>query len=168
MSLSNLVGDDEPASESIRALLSREWNVQPVPVFMSRFGAGNAAAGAPVTANDRRAAIERGPTVYVRDGAATPGEGNNDFVEISTVVYIDIFDESRKHLTAIRNEVDRIIFAARPNTSTRIPKSDGTDSAITYIDPQTPTWQHIDPVEQLGITEQYAGEIEITTQRNNP
>ena len=174
MSLSHLVGTDEPPSESIRALLAEEWGFRTIvqgrdifpATWMSRYGTLNRAAGAPVTANDRRMAIEAGPLIYLRDGAATPETYNNDFVEISQVVYIDIFDESRKHIHDIRNFIDATLLKSRPNATVQISKSDNTASAIVYIDPPTPTWNHIDPVEQLGITEQYAGEIEVTIQRN--
>ena len=58
-----------------------------------------------------------------------------------TTVYIDTisYDSATARLYAA--EIDRIILAVMPDTSTRLAKSDGSDSAIATFDRQALDWE---------------------------
>ena len=168
----HLQGAPEDPAETLRALIARHWpaGADPRPVIMSRYGTGDAAAdyAAPVTANDRKLAMDGGALVYVRLGAATPETYNNDFVEIHHTVYIDIFADHPTDIERLKNDVDDIIATRRPNTSTRIPKSGaGAEaSGLVALDPLVPDWTYIDAVDDQDIREQYAGELTAVTQKS--
>ena len=162
-----LVGETEAFSDTVRALLAREWSLDHPPTIMSACGAGDNASKSHLTENDFLAARKGEDLNFVRvyDGDTTVTAATNQFVELESLVHIDVFARPSQ-ITAYVDEVDRILWDAAPNNTTRVRKSGGSlDSAIWNFKEYTPDWHRIAEDREEGLPEQYAGTITILWQK---
>ena len=162
-----LVGEHEAFSDTIRALIAREWSLSDVPTVMSMCGVGDNAAKSNLTENDFISGRKGEDLQFIRvyDGDTTILESTNHFVEMESTVYIDVFTRPSQ-ITQFASEVDRILYENTPNGTNRIRKAGGSlNSAIWNIKNYIPEWRRIAEDREAGLPEQYAGEIRILWQK---
>lgn len=163
----HLQGIFEPFGETIRALIAREWNnTEVTPKFLSSFGHGDnqAQLDEPLRTNDFNLKDDE-PAVIFREGETTINSYDNNFIELETTIYIDIFGAS-KFQFLIKEEIDRIIFENQPNAVKRIKKSNNSEnSPIINIKQNVIEWQKIGSIPDANIDEQYAGQIECVWEK---
>lgn len=170
-----LVGAAEPFDETIRALISRDWNAANTetvtPKFLSPHGRDSDAADftSTISTNAWMKDINKDlmrfkMTDTIRFAQAQP-TGNKFFMMLSTIA-IDIFAERPNRYFLFDREINRIIQETIPNNAVRIKKSNNTDdSAIHTFDRQVIEFTKIGDFAEGGIRYQWAGELGIVWQR---
>lgn len=160
-----LEGSMEPFSETIRALTAREWNNtntdSTTPKFLSGFGTGDDAANLnkPLKANDYVLKDDESAIIF-REGNTVTVSHDNNFVELETTVYVDIYGTTKLQLLC-KEEFDRIIFENQPNSSIRTKKSDNSnDSPIINVRQNVIDWTKIGEIKEINVIEQLSGQIE--------
>ena len=171
-----LVGDPEPFDETIRALISRDWddaNTETVtPKFLSPHGrdSGTADFTSTISTNAWMKDINKDLIRFKQQetlpySQAQPS-GNKWFMMVTTI-NIDIFAERPNRYFLFDREINRIIQETIPNNSVRIKKSNNTqDSAIHTFDRQVIPFIKIGDFAEGGIRYQWAGELGLVWQRN--
>ena len=164
-----LDGAPEPFAETIRYMLHSHWDATntdgATPAIISEQGRDGAAAGAPLTANDMRLKHDQ-PGIIIRGGdtkTIKTGAGKS-FVEQATAVYVDVFGTVKFRQLA-ELEIDRIIMEHAPDAGTRLPKSDGSDSAAVYFLQSHVAWQRVSDQRVPGTVPQSTGDIEVVWER---
>ena len=165
ITIEHLAGHNELFSDTIRHLLAREWELDHTPKIMSALGEGDSVNKMEMTENDFLSARKGEDQDFIRvyDGDTTILEATNQFVELESSVYIDVFGEKQMLLSYV-NEIDRILFENQANGSARINTSAGTASAIWTMS-YVPNWRRLAETREEGLPEQYAGEIKIQWQK---
>ena len=162
-----LVGEAEAFSDTIRALIAREWSLSDVPTVMSMCGIGDNAAKGNLTENDFLSARKGEDLRFIRvyDGDTTILESTNQFIEYESTVFIDVFARPSQ-ITQFAEEIDRILFENTPNGTNRIRKAGGSlNSAIWNVKNYVPEWRRIAEDREAGLPEQYAGTIQVLWQK---
>lgn len=167
MTVSNtyLEGTHEPFSETVRALIGREWaaanTANITPKILSDFGHGAnpGALDEPLKSNDFMLKDDEAAIIF-KEGNTLTRTFDNNFIEFETTVFIDIFG-STKIQYLIKEEINRIIFENQPNSTKRIKKSDNSnDSAIINIKQNAVDWRKIGSINDVNLEEQLAGQVE--------
>ena len=160
----------EPFPETIRALVSREWDSTKTlgitPTFLSEYGHGDNEADMshPLRHNDFNTKDDQA-TVISREGGSIQTSGNNQTVHLRDTVIIDIFGTGWQRLI-FSTEVNRIIFAHQPNAAHPLPKSDNVqDSAILYFVQDHIDWIKIGEIRDADIVGQLSGELDCVWER---
>ena len=162
-----LTCEHQAVSGTLRSLIAREWGLADPPTVMSACGVGDSAAKKTLTENDFLSGRKGEGLNYIRvyDGDTNILNATNNFIELESTVYIDIFARPSQ-IVNYADEVDRIIYEAAPNGTSRVRKAGGSlNSAIWTIRNYIPEWRRIAEDREEGLPEQYAGEIQILWQK---
>ena len=163
-----LVGDPESFDETIRHLISRNWDDSKTnsitPVFISPHGYANNAADTSKenSANDWKALKNQN---FIRfksqdDLRQDPGRWSNSVRIVITIVNIDIFAITSHLELLFKAEINRILWENQANQTTRILKSNNTESsAIATFDRQFIEFIPVGNFDDKVITRQLAGEL---------
>lgn len=89
---------------------------------------------------------------FLRNGKIQSEITVNNITRNNKIIAIDVFAVNSNRLALFTEEVSRIIFEFQPNTTFRIPKTDGDDSAIATFDTQELEWARIGAIDEAGIT----------------
>jgi len=76
----------------------------------------------------------------------------NNVTRELVMISIDLYSINSYRSTLFQQELSNIIFENQPNTSTRIPKTNGEDSAIATFNTQSFEWARIGLITDAGIT----------------
>lgn len=148
VSFNNLVGARENLDETIRDLISDNWN------------SANTSTVTPITESD----TSEPDFLATHDNSVLDGiyirfnrrerisddsmEANGDGIHLwATTLVIDIYAQTLAILTQFEDEVNRILWENAPNSSTRLPKSDGNNSEVSYFEKTEIEFERIDPDE---------------------
>ncbi len=171
-SLTHLEGDHESFAETIRWLLSANWNrghtSLTTPTIISPQGAGSETPRAgDISDADWNAHVNGNlirvyPTDTIREEPTGTSRGSSILI---TNLVIEIFGTSETLRQEFMLELNRIIQSARPNTERRITKAGSGQtrdhSAIMAFDRQFVEFLKISQVETEGIHAMLSGELGV-------
>lgn len=163
-----LQGDVESPDETLRHFIARNWTAENTenvtPVFLSPQGQGTEPADDErrIAGQNFRALQKKNAVIFKRTDTVANGADswNNDRSSINYIVTIDVFAESSSKAMKFTEEITNILFDSLINNTNRIVKSNNTeDSFITRFDRSSIDWLRVGEIEDVGVTEQYSGEI---------
>jgi len=91
---------------------------------------------------------------------------DNKHMRKNYIVQIDVFSTNSLRSALYREQIENILFENQPNTSTRIPKTDGTDSGIVTFDRTALEFIEIGTFEDEGLVREWQAEIGCLFQKN--
>lgn len=74
-------------------------------------------------------------------------------------INIELHAESLELLSLFEDEVNRILWENRPDSSTRLAKSDGNNSHIEYFDNSEITFERIEPDDENDVVPKSTGDL---------
>ena len=162
-----LVGDPEPYAETIRKMLHTGWiaaNTGKRPTIASGYHKDGAAytTGDPALTPNDWTALGKDDIIRLHDGASvreSPENWARGTQRHIATVYIDVISYDSATAGLYAAEIDRIILDSVPDTSTRLPKSDGSDSAITTFDRLAIDWTVLAAIPKGRRYYQLSGEL---------
>ncbi len=148
----NLVGNRENLDKSIRFLLSDNWTSANTSNITPDFESDTEEPDFLAQQDDT------GPNkIYVsfiaRSRSDDPEEeALGDSIHLwQELIELEVHAESLELLLLFEDEVNRIVWENRPNSSTRLGKVDGNDSHIEYFDNSELTFERIEPEDENDV-----------------
>ena len=104
-------------------------------------------------------------TTAARSRSATKKAGT-EWVRYATTVYLDViaYDPHRSRLYA--GEINRVLLGHVPSAGTRLPKSDGADSAVSTFGGLAVKWSQRTPPPSARPYTHLAGELDCVWQQS--
>lgn len=156
-----LVGTFEDPAESVRKMIFDKWTAANTdnerPKMYSPLGFDTSVAVTDTTKEHRHADwtkpitgdFIRFKTVNTED--VDPDSRTNAYLRKNIIVSIDVFAVNSHRLSLFLEELENIIFDNMPNTSIRVKKTNGQDSAIATFGNQSIIWTTIGDIYDSGI-----------------
>ena len=164
-----LVGPPELFDETIRFLIASNWNAvntnNKTPIFISPHGQGTNVAVTTKSKTGHSWDMKKNKDLIRFKQTETNrspdrNQGGDEVIRLLSIVTIDIFGQTPHRAFLFQEEVNRIIQETRPNQSTRVLKSNGTqNSAIAIFDRTIIDFLEIGEFSKVGINHQLAGEL---------
>ncbi len=158
----HLVGTFEDPAESIRKLIYVTWdNTQTnniTPKMYSPLGYDSVTSS--ITTKDEHSRVDyNSPKTgnfirfyHLRTDPIQPDIMVNNITRSNVIIAIDVYAVNSHLLSLFLEHISNIIFDTQPNTTTRIPKTNGESSAIATFDRQRLDWARIGAIDDAGIT----------------
>jgi len=152
----------EDPAESLRKFIYDNWNDSNTdsitPKMYSPLGFDDQVSSTETKDEHNRADYNKPKTgdfirlYFLRSDPIQPDIMVNNVTRSNTVIAIDVYAINSNRLALFTEEISNIIFDNQPNTSIRIPKTNGDDSAIATFDRQRLDWVRIGAIDDTGIT----------------
>jgi len=157
-----LVGKYEDPAESVRKFIYDNWtpaNTDGItPKMYSPLGFDDQQSSTDTKDEHNRVDYNKPKTgdfirfYFLRSDPIQPDIMVNNITRSNTIITIDLYAVNSNRLALFSQEISNIIFENQPNTTIRIPKTDGDDSAIATFDRQRLDWARIGVIDEAGIT----------------
>lgn len=152
----------EDPAESIRKFIYDNWTITNTdnikPKMYSPLGFDNNKSSIDTKDEHNRADYNKPKTgdyirfYFLRSDPIQAEIMVNNITRSNIIIAIDVYAVNSNRLSLFTEELANIIFDNQPNTTIRIPKTNGDDSAIATFDRQRLDWARIGAIDDSGIT----------------
>ena len=163
VTFTNLVGARENLDKTIADLLSDNWTASNItgtitPYFSSDTDEPDQLARPDGTFVNEVRVNYVARRKYEEQDFEINGDDKHAWV---CVCFIEVQAESLQVLLDMEDEVHRILWEYRPNGSTRLNKSDGNPSEVAFFQDSEPTFDRIEPDDEVDQTPTSQAELNM-------
>ena len=147
VTLGNLVGTRENLDKTIRGLLETNWTAGNItgtitPLFESDTEEPDQLARPDGSTLDSIRINYSSRQKWESDELDTNGDDKHNWV---CIVFIEVQGQSLTIMQDMEDEVNRILWENRPNGSTRLDKTDGNDSEVSFFEESELEFERLEP-----------------------